>query len=191
MRTESVFPGISFAVLNGGKSRRMGKDKGGIRYKGASWLSRAVALLSQYQPVPLVSVHDIREVPGGKPVTDLIPGIGPAGGIYSLLKYVDTPKLLVIPVDMPFLTAGCLDALLSGCPDDSYLCTFSCEGHPCMLPGIYDKRLLPEMERMIAGGDYSLRSLFHREVTYRIIDGSNFRGELRNINTPEQWDGLR
>jgi len=87
----------SGAVLAGGRSSRMGKDKGKILLAGGITMeNNAICTLgsSLYGPVFLSG-------PGGIP--DIHPGKGPLGGIEAVLNCTYGSCTVFLPCDMPFV----------------------------------------------------------------------------------------
>ncbi|HZX80427.1 MAG TPA: molybdenum cofactor guanylyltransferase [Lysobacter sp.] len=101
--------GLSFTgiVLAGGRSSRMGRDKALLEIDGRTLLDRAIALLRDAGAAEVLVSGDR---PGGIP--DMIPGLGPVGGIASVLSRVDDGPFMVMPVDMPALDVDTLHLLL-------------------------------------------------------------------------------
>lgn len=96
-------------VLAGGLSSRMGQDKSQLQRKNQDMLKFSQQLLTDSGIEHIV-------VSGDKhPIPDLIPQAGPVGGIYSVLRHFSTltqPKaLLILPVDLPLMTAKALKKL--------------------------------------------------------------------------------
>jgi molybdopterin-guanine dinucleotide biosynthesis protein A len=118
-------------ILAGGRSSRMGQDKAMLTLRGKTLLARAVATL---RAVPLLNADDRagergqertsitvlgeRELLEGadRDLRDEYPGCGPLGGIGAALGDLERSGYadwaLFLPVDMPFLPAGLIDALL-------------------------------------------------------------------------------
>lgn len=100
-------------VLAGGLSSRMGRDKANILVSGNSLLEHAVGLLFDCK-VDLICVSG-REY-GDEWILDFMPNKGPLGAIYSIVnteKYKKFSSLLIIPVDMPFLTVDVIHRLIA------------------------------------------------------------------------------
>jgi molybdenum cofactor guanylyltransferase len=101
-------------VLAGGKSSRMGTDKGLLDYKGKKLVEYSFDLLSNYCNELIISTNNPEYKQFGiTTVTDEFPEKGPAGGIFSALKKSSTDWNLVLACDMPFLNRYFIDALLS------------------------------------------------------------------------------
>jgi len=157
-------------ILAGGGSTRMGADKAGLAWQGTDFLSHAEALLTK-AGCDQILVSGRPDLPNG--IADTRPGEGPAVALLDLLTAqthaFDTA--LVIPVDMPLLTAEDLQPLLAA-PSRIY------ENHPLPL-AIALTNGLPETVRRMK--DFPAES---EPVTTSLAD------RLRNINAPEDYQAL-
>lgn len=91
-------------VLVGGASTRMGKDKASIRFGGSTLLERSVAVASTVFASVVVSGGDYAPV-GASVVADLVPGLGPLGGLDSAFRVAKGRNVFLLAVDMPFVDA--------------------------------------------------------------------------------------
>jgi molybdopterin-guanine dinucleotide biosynthesis protein A len=100
-------------ILAGGKSSRMGTDKGLIIINGKTIVKH---VLEQLQPavkdVVIVSNNPAYEKFGVKVIADDIKNIGPAGGIHSALNHTDTKQNFIVSCDMPFITTGAVKFII-------------------------------------------------------------------------------
>lgn len=124
-------------ILAGGRSSRMGQDKAHIRYKGKTLLEHAEALLLELN-VSQVCVIGKEDHPHG--IKDAAPYAGPAAALLHWIKQQPTPfRLIVLPVDMPFLNGEQLQYLLSfeegAYFDDLYL-PFTCTLHESIVSDV-------------------------------------------------------
>ena len=105
---------ITGIVLAGGKSSRMGTDKGLLVYKGKKLVEYSIDLLKGYCNDLIISTNNPEYGQFGIPVhADEFPGKGPAGGLFSAMKGSSGDWNLVLACDMPFLNRPLLDVLLS------------------------------------------------------------------------------
>ena len=92
-------------ILAGGKSIRMGQDKAFIEVDGIPIILRIFAVLDRLFPETIIVANE--EEPYGKlgiPVySDLIPGQGALGGLYTGLVYSTFSYSFCVACDMPFL----------------------------------------------------------------------------------------
>lgn len=99
---------ITGVILAGGKSRRMGTDKALLSVGRDAMIERAVAELSKVCAGVLISGcgEETANRLGLRVVPDLIKGMGPLSGIHAALLAAQSKKCLVVPCDMPFLSAA-------------------------------------------------------------------------------------
>jgi molybdenum cofactor guanylyltransferase len=105
----------SAVLLAGGKSSRMGRDKGALLVEGEPLWQRQLNILRRTQPRELF-ISGPLDGPyantGVRIVSDAEPHLGPLGGIAAALGECTTDWLLVLAVDLPFMRADYLLSLL-------------------------------------------------------------------------------
>jgi molybdenum cofactor guanylyltransferase len=107
-------PPIAAAVLVGGRSTRMGRDKAGVNLGGTTLLGRVLATLAS---AGLDDVVTVGGGPGPMAIADHWPGEGPLGGVLTALAARPEHHVLVVAVDLPFLDAHTIRALLDTSTD--------------------------------------------------------------------------
>ena len=117
-RPESAGNAPRGLVLAGGRSRRMGEDKGLIAYRGQPqvvWLSQ---LLLEFCASVHVSIgprqQDSSCYGSLQTIIDREPGRGPAGGLMSAWELDPGAAWLLVAVDLPLLDPVTLGALTEG-----------------------------------------------------------------------------
>lgn len=106
---------VSGAVLTGGASRRMGRDKAMLPVDGIEMARRVADALAQSGCDPVVAIGgdgaSLADI-GLRTVADEWPGEGPLGAIIVALRDATGP-VLVVACDLPWLDAGTLGRLLA------------------------------------------------------------------------------
>lgn len=106
-------PGLTGAILAGGRSRRLGRDKATLVLAGkplALWV--AESLMPRTTELWLVTNTPLAHADLGLPILqDLLPDQGPLGGLRTALFFSRTPWVLAASVDNPFLLPEMLEAL--------------------------------------------------------------------------------
>ena len=110
---------LTGAVLAGGKSARMGRDKALLEIDGSPMALRMARLLAKAGcvPVALVGPSHLEELARGDGESLLLWDDGPGPrhplrGLAHALSMARTPWLLCCPCDLPSLSAADLDALV-------------------------------------------------------------------------------
>lgn len=176
------------AVIAGGRSQRMGRDKAQLRWPGGpSLLERQLEVLRQLQPAELwVSARADQELP--QLAADVARvndagDVGPLGGIVELLRATRQPRVLVLAVDMPLIDSATLQLLLR-CPKPGAL--FDVQGHLEPLAALYPVTWKPFAEAALSGDEHSLQRLLRAADAVRCFEVIPADDPLRfaNWNTP-------
>ena len=158
-------PEVSGVILAGGASRRLGRNKALERIGGQTLIERvagSIAPVSAEVIVVVASPAQAAALPlpaGVRVVSDLYPGCGSLGGIYTGLSVSREPWVLVVACDMPFLNPRLLRRLMTmrRNVDAVVPCL---EGQPEPLHALYSKTCLAPMDRMLRAGQLKIAPLF-------------------------------
>ena len=178
-------------LLTGGRSRRMQRDKAVLEYAGQSQLERAVGLLEPLVERLAVSVRpDQLQDPQRTRyacIADLLPDLGPIGGIHAALHHEPRAAWLVLACDLPFLDAATLQQLIAA-RDPLRLGTAfrsSHDGKPEPLCAIYEPGARAAVDAWIASGQRCPRG-FLGQADVALLELRNVRA-LDNINTAAEY----
>jgi molybdopterin-guanine dinucleotide biosynthesis protein A len=189
---------VAAAVLAGGASRRMGRDKATLAVAGVELASLALAAAARVaDPVVLVAPegHPARRL-AAAPVTD--PGEGPLAALAAALAALDADHVLVLAGDHPGLRVELL-AHLAGLADRGE--AVACRRGPRLEPLVAVYRRAPALalararladpagDRSLAGLLAGLRTLVVEEAQWRPLDpdGRSFV-DLDDPADLEAWD---
>jgi len=104
---------IEVFILAGGKSRRMGSDKGLVHFKGEPMISHIIRVLEKLNMPSSIISGNKEYMKFGKPVyKDVIPDKGPLGGLYTALEFSSSPMLILMACDMPSINSESLNRLI-------------------------------------------------------------------------------
>lgn len=184
-------PKFAGAVLGGGRSTRMGEDKGLLELQGESLGARGIKKLERAGCGPLTYV--------GKPFpTDLPNGVqllpddepekGPLMALRTILRHSDRP-VVIMAVDLCCAPISLIQALMDQWRDgNTALCAESGDLRQ-PLCGIYSPELAEPAWNRLQNGDGSMFGLLQAQKGRWL----NWREEkdLRNVNTPPEWDELK
>jgi len=193
---------IQACLLSGGASRRMGRDKALLTHpQGGCWLEGQLRMLAQLgHPLCLLSAHASHRrlaaalAPSLAVPLELLdeppPREGPLRALARLMAHFPDQRLLLCPVDMPWLTAAEPQALLAAShhqPQRLQLAHDGCRPQPLLgiYPGTAERR--QDLERSLAGGERRLQAWLAQHPHDLVpLDP----GRMRNCNHPQDWPGL-
>lgn len=189
---EPFIQDITGAILVGGKSRRMGRDKAFLQVAGRPLFERILEVFrGSLDHVLLIGNREERFADYGLPVLpDIYPGSS-LGGLYTGLHYATTEHVFVSSCDLPFPNADVL----------RYICSQK-EGFDAVVPrtsygyeplfALYAKSCLGPIRAQLERGEYCAYAYYH-QIRVRYVpqqdlvpldrDGRAFL----NVNTPEEF----
>ena len=155
---------INCIVLAGGKALRLGRDKVLETVGNRSLLQRVILSLSLFKSGIIMvtateqSLPQLIDYPKLKVVTDIYPGKGAMGGIYTGLTVSGSPYNLVVACDMPFLNQALLHYMMHLVGDfDLVMPRLGDKVEP--LHAIYSKDCLVPIENLLKQGSLSIIEL--------------------------------
>ncbi len=187
---EGSFQDVTGVILAGGESSRMGSDKALLRIDGVSFLERIRETLHGVIGRVVISAREESgySVPGTPIIGDVFKNCGPLGGIHAALSAIPTARAFVVSCDLPLVTPeACRRILTTDAPDDIVIARVGTRLQP--LFGLYHKKILPELERALRQGRYSVLD-FLNTVDVTVVDLGPSAG-LVNVNTPGDYEGIR
>ncbi|MEW6306968.1 MAG: molybdenum cofactor guanylyltransferase [Verrucomicrobiota bacterium] len=167
-------PTCEAVILAGGLSTRMGRDKARLR------LGRRT-LLGHVRHAAREAGLKVRVVR-----RDLVERCGPLGGIYTGLRKSHAQWVLYLSCDMPLVSARLLRELL-GKRARGVGAVFTEENGVVGFPLLLRRDCLAVVEEQIASKEYSMQRLAAKLSAKRWQPPKAWRGELFNVNTPEEW----
>ena len=98
----------------GGGSRRLGRDKALVEWRGETLLSRAVGVLREAvaEVVVVGGREGVHGFTGSPVLADERPGLGPLGGLETALHYAVGRPVLLLACDLPRVSAGLIGLLV-------------------------------------------------------------------------------
>jgi len=176
-------------ILAGGKSRRMGMEKGLANLQGQPLIQWAVSILKGVCTEILISSNSsCYDYLGFKVVPDLHPDSGPMGGIYSCLLASKNRGNLILSCDMPFVKPEIFIHLINHIGDARVCVPWYERDHYEPLCGIYMKESLTDMQTFIDAKNYKLPEFFSK-TNFRALSVKDIYPVLpehyfMNINGP-------
>jgi len=192
-RTSAEF---SVAILAGGKSRRMGRDKSQLVLNGETLVARAVRTLSALSGdvILVTSTPELFEGLDVRLTGDVMPGGGALSGIHAGLIAARHEFALVVACDMPFLNLDLLRYMASLTAGASAAVVIPrWRGELETLHTFYSRDCMPAIEPILQRGGGRIIEFYERvsvryveleEITRFDPDGLTFF----NVNSPEDWE---
>jgi molybdopterin-guanine dinucleotide biosynthesis protein A len=182
-------------ILAGGESKRMGSDKTILNFRGKSLVERMAGIISPFCKKILISSNSQHHIGiGYKVVPDEISGRGPIIGIYSSLRKSDSIYNMVLPADLPLISAELVRFLLNHAKQEKISAIVTPEGYIEPLCAMYPKTILPALEDFIQSGNNKLIDFLkaNRFHPIQLSEKQSFYHPklLLNVNTPEEFDKL-
>jgi molybdenum cofactor guanylyltransferase len=186
---------LTAVLLAGGESRRMGRDKAEIVFRGAPLWQRQIELLRDLGPEKIFV--SARDEPSWLPLdTELLldepPSRGPLSGLTRALERMQTSHLVVLAIDMPFMTGEQM----------RFLCGLGTAGRGLVpvvngcaepLAAVYPREAIADFATALAGSDFSLQALIRNLARAGTIQTLNVaveaRGFYRSVNEPADLVG--
>ena len=131
---------ITGIILAGGKSSRMGTDKGFVSYNNKTFIEHIIkAIQPLVDEIIIISNQETYDQFGFKRYDDLIKNAGPLAGIYTGLHYSKTENNLVVSCDVPLINTEVLQKLIKHINDKSEVIQLQSNGKNMPLIAIYKK----------------------------------------------------
>jgi molybdopterin-guanine dinucleotide biosynthesis protein A len=145
-------------VLVGGVSKRMGTDKASIVFDSLTLLDRAVSVLFDVFTTVVVSGGGLA-ARGIDVLPDLVPGLGPLGGLDTAYRATDGRAVFLLAVDMPFVDAATVSAIAEPPVTGMSVRVPLAAGRRQPLCAVYGAGLGPVVRDRIEAGNRSMESL--------------------------------
>lgn len=186
---------VCAVVLAGGRSRRMGRDKAALPWRGSTMLATVVGTLRTRLDTVIVVGAAGQALPAldgdgaVTVVTDTIPGQGPLRGLEAGLMAAEERGhrwAFVAATDMPLLTGDVVGELCIAAVSDASLdvVVASVDGADQPLAAVYRTALGRRIDDVLAGGTSSLRGFLDPLRVRRVVLDGSRAGAVANANTP-------
>ncbi len=174
---------VTAIILAGGKSTRMGEDKGLMKLDGKLMIQYVIDVLKQITNQIIIISNNLEYEQLGYPVfADEIKGKGPLAGIYTGLLNSKTSLNLVLSCDVPYIKTELLEFLIE--KSQGYDVTIpEKDGQTHQLIGVFDKSCEEGFKSAIDNNCLKLISAYE-SLNLNVVDANQFDEKLfRNINT--------
>lgn len=177
-------------VLAGGKSSRMGTDKGLLDFHGLEQRSHLVKLLKDCNLNTYLSVRAEQNIKDTEVVEDVFLGLGPFGAICSAFQKDPNKAWLVVATDLPFVERSVIDLLLKQRNPKKIATALKGKDKdfPEPLITIWEPKAYPVLLQYLALGISCPRKvLINNDVEIIEVDEK----WITNVNTPEEYKQVK
>jgi len=185
------------AILAGGHSRRMGRDKALLKIDGKPVILRLVDLVRPLTDQIVICANDadayaFLDLPV---VPDIYGNQGPLAGLHAAMARSTHPVILLLACDLPYLSLRLLSALVDAVEGyDAVVCQTS-DGRKQPLCAVYRRSCLQALQAQLETGINEVRHLWSepslRIACFRLADAGFSDRELLNLNSPEDLKEIR
>lgn len=171
-------------ILAGGKSARMGHDKGLLSLQGKPFMEHIIEAMEPFvNTIIIVSNSSDYDVFNKKRVLDIVEDSGPLAGLYTGLYHSETENNLVLSCDVPLINAGVLNELMEGFDAEKEVIQLESEGKKMPLIAMYKKQCMHHFKMRLDEGERRLQIAITELNTKTISVAPRLQGFVRNINT--------
>jgi molybdopterin-guanine dinucleotide biosynthesis protein A len=169
---------VTGIILTGGKNLRFGRVKTLEKIGGVTIFERVVKrlepIVNHFVVVTAIGKTELPPIVEARFVSDIYPGMGPLGGIYTGLVASHTETNIVVACDMPFLSTSFLSYMVDLSPDFDAVIPRSPNGFIEPLHAVYSQSCKPSMQKQLENKQLSIRQVFE-EVKVRYVDEEEYR----------------
>ena len=190
---------FTLAIIAGGQSRRMGRDKAFVQLGGASLIQHVIsrsADLNQSETILITNKPQEYAHLGLPMYADAMPGKGALGGIYSALLHAKHDYALALACDMPFINADLLRYMVGLIDADTDIIVPRVAGYPQGMHAIYRKTCLAPIRQQLQANRLKIIG-FYDSMRVRYLDKDEYAAfdpqglSFTNLNTPQELEAAR
>lgn len=174
-------------ILSGGRSLRMGQDKGLIPYYGKPQREHLHDMLKKTCHEAYLSCKRNEDIPEFlNPIEDRYNLNSPLNGILSAFEHTPSVAWLTVPVDMPMIDEQCIRFLIDHRDTNKLAtCFVDSDGEkPEPLLALWEPAAFELLKQFHAAGEFSPRKFLMEHAVSLLQPPS--KKIYQNINTPEE-----
>jgi len=185
---------VTAVLLAGGESRRMGRDKATLQWRGRPLWERQIEKLRALRPEKIL-VSARSNLPWRPADVELIldapPSRGPLSGLAAALACTETEHLLALAVDMPFMTVSQLRDLCELATNGTGVIPVV-EARPEPIAAVYPREARERFLEALHGTGFSLQPIVEKLIALGMLRLARISGSARDlyksINEPGDLD---
>src|SRR5687768_14480183 len=187
---------LTISIQAGGQSSRMGEDKALRPFLGRPLIQRVIDRLNPIAEEIIVTTNRPEDYAflGLRLVSDLKPGRGALGGLYTAIASAAHPIVAVVACDMPFVSAVLIEAASRLLVEEEadVVIAKSEEGYEPLHAVYRRETCLPAIEAAIDADQWKVIAWFP-QVQVRVLTPEEIKRydtlglAFWNVNTPEEF----
>ena len=195
----------SCIILCGGKSSRMGQDKGSMIIQDKPMIKHILTTLNHQITEAIIVLNDSERIAKyGKFINpqdytykitfveDKVKNKGPMPGIMTGLEQINSNYALILPCDSPYVSKNYVNTIFKEI-DNNYQAIVPYHDSENKLKtseplhSIYNKNIIPEIEDLISNDVLHIKGLIEKiDAKFVLIDNKKIeKKEFRNLNRPQ------
>lgn len=195
----------SCIILCGGKSSRMGQDKGSMIIQNNPMIKHVLSTLNHHISEVVIVLNDESRINKYSEfinpddyayaitfVEDKIKNKGPMPGIMTGLSNINSDYALILPCDSPYVSTKYIDTIFNEI-EDTYQAIVPYHDSANRLKtseplhSIYSKNIIGEIDELIKNDVLHIKGLIEKiDTKFLLIDDEKIeKKEFRNLNHPE------
>jgi molybdopterin-guanine dinucleotide biosynthesis protein A len=162
-------------ILAGGLSRRMGRSKARLRLGNRTMLEQIRSMAKRTGwPVRIIR-------------RDLLPSLGPVGGVHAALATTHHDAVLFLACDMPFVGVDLIERIITIWRRGADAVFTKAKSH-VGFPFLLSRKTLPAVTRDLSKGPSSLQFIA-KTLKAKVWRASyKWQEQIVNVNTPIEWE---
>jgi len=182
---------ITGIILAGGKSSRMGTDKGFLLLNNKPFIQYSIdALKPLVSEIIIVSDDSKYDTFGLKRVNDITKNAGPVAGICSGLEVSKTEYNLILSCDIPLINSEILQNLINNIDDVSQIIQIESHGKSMPLIAIYKKDVISTFDDFLKNDERRLRVAIKSCISKNIVLEKEQEFSTMNVNTQNELKAI-
>ncbi len=182
---------ITGIILAGGKSSRMGTDKGLVLYKGKFFTQYVIdAIKPLVDDIMIISDNSSYDIFNTTRTNDDIKNAGPLAGVYTGLKHSKTEFNLVLSCDVPLITTSVLQQLIDAISFDIDIIQLKSKDKTMPLIALYKKTCAPTFLELLKKKERKMTQAISHFKVKTIVLETDLEHYTANINTIDELNKI-
>ncbi len=183
---------ITGIILAGGKSSRMGTDKGFLLLNNKPFVQYSIdALKPLVSNIIIVSDNPDYDTFELKRVTDITKNAGPVAGICSGLEASSTKYNIILSCDIPLITSKVLQQLIANIDESCQVIQAESKGKSMPLIAIYRNDVINTFNSLLKKDERRLRVAISNCKSKNIVLNKKYEFTTMNVNTQNELKAVK